>query len=379
MNRKWFRGVAFFILAALGVMPALAQENADQTLFLTFVPNIQFSPVYAGIENGYYAQNGINLIIEHGDEPVGVDLIAAGERQFGIVSGEQVIAARANGRPVVFVYEWFQKFPISVVATENSGIDTVADLAGQRVGLPGRFGATYSGLVALLAANGLAESDLQLQEIGFNAPEVICVGGVEASTVYINNEPLQIQNRIDAGDCGAITGIRVFPVSEYVDIVSNGLITNEATITENPDLVRAMVAAYHNGLRDVIQNPAQAYLISAAYVENLPLTDADRAVLENGSDMATTFIAGTLTPDANIEQFAAFHAQLADTLIPQLSQDAAVQFRILLNTIDLWMAERLGYTDPESWETTAQTLITMGFLDEIPDLAGAYTNDFLPE
>ena len=143
-------------------IPVSAQDDVlqDTTLFLTFVPNVQFAPVYVAMEKGYFAAEGQNVTIEHGDEPVGIDLMAAGELDFGIVGADQVIAARANDRPIVFIYEWFQTFPIGLVVTKESGIEAITDLVGRHVGVPGRFGATYTGLVALLVANGLTENDI---------------------------------------------------------------------------------------------------------------------------------------------------------------------------------------------------------------------------
>ncbi|MBE0690062.1 MAG: ABC transporter substrate-binding protein, partial [Anaerolineae bacterium] len=130
----------------LGSAVSAQESPSSQTLFMTFVPNVQFSPVYVALEQGYFAEAGIDITVEHGDEPLGVDLIAAGELQFGLVSGEQILTALGRGRPVVFVYEWFQRYPVAVVAPLESGIESIQDLAGRRVGLPGRFGASYSGL-----------------------------------------------------------------------------------------------------------------------------------------------------------------------------------------------------------------------------------------
>ncbi len=49
-----------------------------------------------------------------------------------------------------------------------------------------------------------------------------------------------------------------------------------------------------------------------------------------------------------------------------------------MTSIDLWDADRLGYTDPASWQTTEDTLLKMGTLSAPTDLSAAYTNDFLP-
>lgn len=371
MVRK--RLVLLVLTVLLAAVPAVAQKTTDQTFFMTFVPNIQFASVYVALEKGYFAEAGINITLEHGDENVGVDLIAAGERQFGLISGEEVIKARANGRPVVYVYEWFQKYPVGIVAPE--GIESVNDLAGRKVGIPGRFGASYNGLIALLAANDMEETDILLEPIGFNAPDVFCVGGVEASVVYINNEPLAIEGRIQQNACNDIPAITVFPVADAADLVSNGLITNEDTLTNNPELVGAVVEAFDKGLRDAINNPAEAYLLSANYVENLPLDDALRTVLEAAAATQADFLAAGPEREAIIQS----RADLLATLSESFDDAALLQFHILLNTIDLWDAEALGVTTPESWEVTQQTLMTMGFVSEPIDLQAAYTNDFVPD
>jgi len=369
------RKFALLLLLLIIVVPGVsAQTPTDLTLFMTFVPNIQFSPVYVSIEKGYFSDAGINLTIQHGDEPDGLNLIAAGELQFGVIGGEQVILARANDRPVVYVYEWFQKFPVGVVAPSQNNIVSATDLRGRKVGIPGLFGASYTGIVALLAANGMTESDIHLESIGFNAPEVICLGGVEASVVYINNEPLQIQNRADAGDCGETKSLNVISISDDADMVSNGLVTNEATIAENPDLVRAVVGAFDRGVLDSIDNPAAAYLLSARYVENLLTDEAFEAALETESINQNDFL--STSPDR--EAIAASRAEMLERLSEQFDATTLGQFRVLLNTIELWDAERLGNSDLASWEVTAATLTTMGFLTKQIDLEAAFTNDFLP-
>jgi NitT/TauT family transport system substrate-binding protein len=368
--------LTLLLLLIAGGAASAQDELSDQTFFMTFIPNIQFSPVYAALEKGYFADAGINLTIEHGDEPVGVDLIAAGQRQFGIISGEQVLAARANGRPVVMVYEWFQQYPVGIAYPVDSGIETVADLAGRNVGIPGRFGASYTGLIALLAANDMTESDIDLEEIGFNAPEVVCVGGVEATVVYLNNEPLQINNRAAAGDCGDITGVDVFTIAPVANMVSNGIVTNEETIASDPDLVSAMVSAFDAGLRDSINNPAEAYLLSAAYVENLPMTDDLEAALTTAAEEQAAFLEEN--PEADRETIATQRADLFASLSEQFDADTLLQFEVLLTTIDLWEADQLGLSDTVDWETTQTTLITMGYLAEEQDVTVAFTNDFLP-
>lgn len=364
--------LAFSLVLTFG---ASAQSNTPITLFLTFVPNVQFSPVYVGMEKGYFAENGIELTFEHGDEPVGVNLIAANQRQFGLISGEQIIAARSSELPVVSIYQWFQSYPVGIVYADGVGIETVADLAGRAVGVPGRFGATYSGLTAILDSNGMTEANINLQEIGFNAPDVICTGGVEAASVYINNEPLQIAQRAANGDCGDIQSINVFPVTDYVNMVSNVVMTNEQTIAEQPALVQGFANAFDHSLRDVINNPAEAYLLSVRFIDNLPFS----AELEEALQIAAVEQAIYLQehPEATREEIAQTRADLWASLSAQLPAEELTQLQVLLATIDLWDAEHIGVSDPAAWEATQDVVMQMGFMTAPIDTTTAFTNNFV--
>lgn len=364
----------FLVLVALLLMvtpvstPAAAQADLqDLTLFLGFIPNIQFAPVYMALEKGYFEEAGVNVTLEYGDENVGVERIAAGELQFGIVSGEQVLLARAGGRPLVYVFEWWQRYPVGIVAPADAGITSVADLAGRVVGIPGRFGASYTGLRTMLSASGMTEADIQLEEIGFNAAAMVCADRVEAAVVYTANEPVQIQEQ-----CSDVT---VIEASTLADLLANGLVTNEETIANNPELVRGMVSAMARAVTDVIASPDDAMRVSRRYVETLPA---------GGSRVDTSIAAAdaikALRAVANSEQPLSAEAAgaLADALAEQVNNDEVIQMRVLLNAIEQWKGAPVGFTDPASWEVTQQALVDMGLVPQAQDLTTMYTNEFLP-
>jgi len=362
------------ILVVLAVMVTGSSAQTPIRFFLTYIPNIQFSPVYVMDAVGELNEAGYELQIEHGDEPVGVDLIATGDFDFGMISGEQVLMARFGERPVVMVYNWFQQYPVAIVIPNTTPATTMEELRGLRVGIPGRFGASYSGLTAILTANGMTESDIQVEVIGFAAPDVICSGGVDASAVYINNEPLQVQLRADAGECGDITSVSVIPIADVANMVSNGIVTSEAMIVENPELVELVVSQFDNALTTVINNPAYAYLVSLDYVDGLPINDELRAFLETAASDQATFLMEE--PDA--EAIAQSRDDLWTALNEQFEPALLSQFHVLLETIKLWEAEQLGLSDETAWTQTAQVLVDLGMLPTTPDFSTAYTNDFLP-
>lgn len=376
---KYLKYVILFslLLTLIAPITSFAQDELEeQTFLMTFIPNIQFAPTYVAIEAGYFETAGFDVSLEYLDEPLVVDLIAADENQFGIVSGEQVILAASQGRPVVYVYEWFQQFPVGIVYSDALEAETITDLVSLdlRFGIPGRFGATYSGLITLLDSAEIAETDITLDEIGFAAPEVFCVGAVDASVIYVNNEPLQIRNRAQNGDCGDVTDVNVLPIGEVIDLVSNGIITNQETIANNPDKVSAFIDAYNQGVVSTINNPANAYLLSASQIEGLPLENDFRSVLETLADEQATFLMDNPSQEAIAENRMAQY----QTLSEEFDSDTLLQYQVLLASIELWEAEQLGFTDAESWSNMQDTLVTLGQLEEIDDLSALYTNEFLP-
>lgn len=309
----------------LGQIQHPQQESlTDVTLFLSYIPSVQFAPLYVAYERGYFEAEGIKLEFENSfDESDGVDRIATNNLQFGIISGEQVILARNAEKPLVYVMEWYHRFPVGVVVPANSDIETPEDLRGQAISLPGFFGASYMGLRALLSEFDLDEFDVMLQPVGFAAVEVMCTRQVDAATVYIANEPLTIEeNCFD---------VRVFEVSDYAHLVSNGLVTNEQTIRENPELVRRMIRAILRGIADTIDNPEAAFDLSLRHVPDLPEAEYD------------------------------------------------TQYQVLLNSIELWRSDELGMTSMEAWETSQQVLIDSDLLEgPLDDIAAAFSNDYLP-
>jgi len=286
-----------------------------------YIPNVQYAPFYVAVEKGYFRQAGIEVEFDYSVEIDGVALVGANNLQFALASGEQVLLARAQGLPVVYVMAWWQNYPVAVAAKTSSNIRAPADLAGKRIGLPGTFGASYIGLRALLNVAGLKESDVILDSIGFNQVEALATDQEQAVVVYANNEPIQLKARGYEID--------VIRVADYVQLASNGLISNEKTIAENPDLGRRLVQATLRGVADVIANPDETYEICKKFVEGL-----DQA-------------------------------------------DERVQYEILNSSIEFWKTQYPGYTDPVAWENMQQVLLEMGLLTQPLDLNKAYTNMFV--
>jgi NitT/TauT family transport system substrate-binding protein len=280
-----------------------------------YIPNIQFAPFYAAIEKGYFKDAGIEIEFDYSFETDGVKLVGAGELPFAVVSGAQDV-------PVTYVAAWYQQYPISVISKSDANISRVSDLKGKKIGLPGLFGANYIGLQALLFSAGLTESDVKLQEIGFNQVELVVAGKQNIIVGYTANEPIQLKAQ----------GIEVteLRVSDAVQLAANGILASERVIKEDPKLVKSFVDAFLKGLQYTIDNPDQAYTLSSSYIPNFA------------------------------------------------GQDQKVQMEILTTSIELWKADRLGYSDPKAWENMQNVLLAMKLIPTKMDLSKAFTNEFVP-
>jgi NitT/TauT family transport system substrate-binding protein len=285
-----------------------------------FIPDPQYAPFYVALDKGYFSEAGFAVEFDYILETDGMALVGAGEVPFAIVSGEQVILARAQDIPVVYILEWFQRFPIAIISKAERGIEKTADLLGRQIGVPGLFGASYVGLAGLLSANDLSLEDVEPNDIGFTQVESLLTDKVEAVVGYANNEPLQLEALGEE--------LNVIFVADEADLVANGLITNEKLISRNPEVVEAFVRAVLRGIDYTLKNPTEAFAISKLYVEDLD--DSRMSVLDA--------------------------------------------------SIDMWQADILGMTEEASWIRTQDVLLQIGFLDEgVDDLQAAFTNDFIPD
>jgi NitT/TauT family transport system substrate-binding protein len=291
------------------------------TLGVGYIPDVQFAPLYVAQQQGFYAEEGLEVEILYGRENDYLALAAQGEMDFVIASGEQIILARAQELPVTYVMTWYERFPVAVMAPATSGIMEPDDLIGKKVGLPGFFGANFIAWKGLVYATGLNENDVTLQEIGFTQAAAVQQGLVDAAVVYIANEPNQLRSQN--------IEVNLIEVSDYINLVSNGLVAGDRLIADNPDLVQRMVRGTLAGINDTIARPDEAFAV--------------------------------------VRQ-----------VIPEITDEAApTQRQVLASSIELWQKDKLGVSDPQAWQESVQFMSETGLLEKPVEPESLYTNQFV--
>src|SRR2546428_1176295 len=233
---------------------------------LGYIPDIQFAPFYVAQSKGYYRNAGLDVTFHHGIVNDLIGSLALGHDNFVFASGDEELVARSKGLQVVDVSTIFQKYPVSLIVPDTSPIRTLADLKGHSIGEPGPYGATHTGLLALLYQAHLTTSDVKIHEIGFTQVAALAGHKVDAVMGYSNNEPLQLRKQGLA--------VRTFAVSDYQPLVSNGIITTEDTLAHQHAIVQSFVQATLKGLQEVIANPTEAVQISKSYVPGMDTAKA---------------------------------------------------------------------------------------------------------
>jgi NitT/TauT family transport system substrate-binding protein len=317
------------IAPAAAPTTAANQPLREITVAMPYIPNVQFAHFYMADKKGYYAAEGLKIKFDYNFETDVVQRIAQGTVQFGMASGDSILLARAQGLPVVTVATNTQRFPAVFFSKAEANIKTPADLKGKSVGIPGHFGASYVGLLALLYANQIKESDLNIQDIGFAQVPALTEGKVQVASGYGNNEPVQLEQQ----------GIKVnvINVSDFYPLASDGIVTSEAQIKDQTAMVHGFVRATLKGMQDVIANPDAGFQVALDVIPELKSADAK-------------------------------------------TQD--LQRKVLQATLPYWQSDLtkqqgLGFSDIKSWQATHKFMRDSGLLKSDVDLSKAFTNDYI--
>ncbi|MDT8310138.1 MAG: diguanylate cyclase [Methylophaga sp.] len=246
--------VVFVITLIMLILPCLnpAVVNAETgkdlqpvQVQLKWKHQFQFAGYYAAIDQGYYRDAGLDVQLKELTPNISpIDPLIAGRIEFAVADTGALIY-RSNGVPVVALANIFQKSPSILLALTSSGIHELEDIRGKRIMLSGGY--LNAELMAMLSTAEIYNDDLQ--PIGINPDISILVQGeTDTYNGYTTNEPyfLQQQN---------IPFITFAPSDYGIDFYGDTLITTEAIIDKDPQMVDDFVKATLKGWEYAVNHP----------------------------------------------------------------------------------------------------------------------------
>ena len=114
------------------------REQRGLDLALDWFPNPDHVAIYEAIDQGYFRDVGLDVQPRVPSDPSApIKEVAAGRVDLAISYEPEVLLAREQGLPVVAVAALIQRPLTSLMATGKSGVRSVRDLRGKRVGTAG--------------------------------------------------------------------------------------------------------------------------------------------------------------------------------------------------------------------------------------------------
>lgn len=223
---------------------------------LAWVHTIEYSSFYTAQDQGYYDAANLDVSLDVLGQTLPIDQVVLGKAQFGMTSADNVLLARAAGKPVVAIATIYQRSPVAFVSLAKNHITKPQDFINKKVivDLKGTTGIIYRALLASLSIN---EAQVKTQPRVDYTNDALVNGQADVIDAFINNQPVQLkQQGYD---------INVILPSDYgIDLYANVIFTTEEMIKTQPDVVEAFVRATTLGMQRAIQDPDAATKLTLA-------------------------------------------------------------------------------------------------------------------
>ncbi|WP_157000773.1 ABC transporter substrate-binding protein [Agromyces laixinhei] len=185
-------------------------------LQLQWLPQGQFAGYFAAAEQGYFEEEGLDVeIIPSGGDIVPQDALANGDVDYAIAWVPKVLGSIEQGANLTNIAQIFQTSGTLQVSWADSGIESVADFEGKKIGSWG-FGNEWE-IFAAMAAEGLDSSTVQIITQDFNM-NAFLQGDIDAAQAMTYNEYAQLLETMNP-DTGELYQPEDFNVISYQDTV----------------------------------------------------------------------------------------------------------------------------------------------------------------
>lgn len=291
-------------------------------------PNGSNAGFASAVEQGFYADLGLDVKVLAGTgSSTTAQMVAAGQANIGYADSTATTQLIAQGAPLVVLATILQSNPNEVIALEESGITSIADLKGKKVGTP--VPSSQATMLPLfLEANGLSADDVELVNLApTSLTQSLLQHQVDAILGSIDTYQVQVEAQYDGELFTAMFA------DNGVATVSTSIFANKDWAAQNADAVKAFVAGSLKGWEFAVKNPETSI--------------ADLTALWGQGEPSTT----------SLEELEA---------------------TISGNLLCAGGAKYVGKAEPEQWTKTQDLLSSVELLPTGVDPTTYYTYDYLP-
>ena len=251
---------------AMGLTSAMALAKDAVTLQLKWVTQAQFAGYYVALENGFYAEEDLNVTIKPGGPDVApVQVLMGGGADVMVDWMPSALAAREQGAPVVNIAQPFKSSGMMLTCRKDTGIESPADFAGNTLGV-WFYGNEYPFLswMSSLGISTEGGDGVTVLKQGFNVDPIL-QGQAACVSTMTYNEYWQI---IDAG-LTADDLVTFKYEDQGVATLEDGLYVLEEKLAdaEFTGQMERFVRASMKGWKWAEANPTEAAMIVLEYDE----------------------------------------------------------------------------------------------------------------
>ncbi|QPK61722.1 EAL domain-containing protein [Methylomonas sp. LL1] len=269
-NRSWPIRV-WFLLLTLSCLPMAAlsapaaQPHLEKVLLqLKWFHQFQFAGYYAAIEQGYFAEEGLEVeIIERDLEKSVVKQVVNGQADYG-VGDSGLLAEYAGGEPIIALAAIFQHNPLVFISRQDSGIISPYEMVGKRIMLD-TLSSNEAPLKALLADADISSADYTpvKQNVDYS---LLSQGKVDVISGYITDQPYYFKQQ------GVKVNI-INPQNYGIDFYGDILFTSHNELSRHPGRADRFLRAALKGWKYALDHPDRLIaLIHSQYHGRLPLS-----------------------------------------------------------------------------------------------------------
>jgi NitT/TauT family transport system substrate-binding protein len=250
MKHGW---LAWMVVVALALALAGGCSDEDSsgrkkiTLQLNWKAEPQFGGFFAAKELGIFEKHGLNVDVKVGGASAPTpEMVGAGTVEFAIVSGDQLVKARAAGNRIVALFAAYQTCPQGLMTRASRGFNEIGDIFKNEGTVAMESGLTYSGILE--------------KQYGFDKVRVVPVPYGDL-TLFLSDPDYTMQcfvtsEPIAARKAGVEPKVFLLADAGY-NPYTTVLATSEEYLAKNPEIVRAMVKAVREGWEAYLKDPAK--------------------------------------------------------------------------------------------------------------------------